>query len=118
MVDFLHALDLGRLVREVLVDGEAEAEGAALVHALVRLDGQDEVHDVVVRREVGAHRVAEREFRDVCTGEGWDRVSVCVRSSRSREMEEGGEGKVQSGVRTPGTAAGTTYLFAPGVARR
>ena len=67
MVDFLLAFDFGRIVREVLVDGKAEAEAAALVHALVRVDVQGEVEDVVGVGELGAHGVAEGELGDVCT---------------------------------------------------
>ena len=66
MVDFLLAFYFRRVVREVLVDGEGEAEGAVLVHALVRVDVQDEVEDVVWVGEFGAHGVAEGELGDVC----------------------------------------------------
>ena len=38
MVNLLGAFDLWRVVREILVDGEAEVEPSALVHSLVRLD--------------------------------------------------------------------------------
>jgi hypothetical protein len=58
MVDLLQALDLWRIMREVLVDGEAEVEGAGLVHALVRVDGQGEVENVVRTGEVRAHCAA------------------------------------------------------------
>lgn len=43
VVDFLRALDLWRLVREVLRYVECEAEDAALVHALVGRDCEREV---------------------------------------------------------------------------
>jgi hypothetical protein len=39
VIDLLQTLDLWRIMREVLVDGEAEVEGAGLVHAFVRVDG-------------------------------------------------------------------------------
>ena len=58
----MHALHLWRLVREVLVDVEAEVEAAALVHALVGLDGEAEVEDVVRIGEGGGHGVAEGEL--------------------------------------------------------
>ncbi|KAJ8107795.1 hypothetical protein OPT61_g8616 [Boeremia exigua] len=66
VVDFLRALDLGRVVREVLVDGEAEVEAPALVHALVWVDGEREVEDVVWVWEVRLHRRAEGEFFEIC----------------------------------------------------
>lgn len=66
MVDLLLALDLRGVVREVLVYREGEAEAAALVHALVRVDVQEEVEDVVGVGELGAHGVAERELGEVC----------------------------------------------------
>ena len=66
VVDLLRALDLGRVVREVLVDGEAEVEGAVLVQPFVRLDGQGEVERVVRVREVRAHGAAQRQLREVC----------------------------------------------------
>lgn len=67
MVDLLRALDLGRIMREVLVDREIEVEGAALVHALVGLDGEDEVEDVVRVGEGHFHRAAEGELVEVCS---------------------------------------------------
>lgn len=56
MVDLLHALDLGRVMGEVLVYDEAEVEGAAAIHALVGLDGEGKVEDVVGVWEVRFHR--------------------------------------------------------------
>jgi len=38
MVNLLGALDLWRVVREILVDGEAEVEPSALIHSLVWID--------------------------------------------------------------------------------
>lgn len=58
VVDLFAALHLGRLVREVGCDVEGEAELAALVHALVRLDVEDEVEDIVWVRELGLHCAA------------------------------------------------------------
>lgn len=55
MVDLLRALDFRRVVGEVLIDLEVEVEAAALVHALVRVDGELEVEDVVRVGEVRLH---------------------------------------------------------------
>lgn len=49
-------------MREVLVNGEGEGETAAFVHALVRLDGEGEVEDIVGVWEVCLHGGAEGEF--------------------------------------------------------
>ena len=65
MVDLLCALDLRRLMREVLVDGEVEAEAAVLVHAFIRLDRECEVEDIIGVWEVGLHRTTKGEFREV-----------------------------------------------------
>jgi len=65
VVDLLQALDLGRVVGEILVDGEGEVEGAGLVHALVGLDGEGEVEDVVRVGKAHLHRAAERELLQV-----------------------------------------------------
>ena len=45
-------------MREVLVDGEVEVEGPAFVHALVGLDRECEVEDVVGVGEGCLHRFA------------------------------------------------------------
>ena len=66
MVDFLRALDLGRVVGEVLVHGEAEVEDATFVHALVRFNGQGEVEDVIGVGEGHFHRVSKGKFLQVC----------------------------------------------------
>ena len=66
MVDFLHTFHFWRVVREVLVDGEAEGEGAGGVHAFVGVDGQGEVEDVVGVGEVRAHGRAEGELGEIC----------------------------------------------------
>lgn len=55
MVDLLLALDFRRVVGEILVDGEAELERATFVHALVRVDGEDEVEEIVRVRECRLH---------------------------------------------------------------
>jgi len=68
VVDFLHTLDLWRIVREVLVDGEAEGEGAGGVHAFVGVDGEGEVEDVVGVGKGGAHCAAEGELGEVYAG--------------------------------------------------
>jgi len=62
MVDLLRTLDLGWIVGEVLVHREAEVEHATFVHALVRLDGQGEVEDVVGVREGHFHCLAKCKF--------------------------------------------------------
>lgn len=66
VIDLLGTLDLGRVMREVLVDGETKVENAALVHALVRLYGQSKVQDVVGVREGHLHSISEGEFLEVC----------------------------------------------------
>lgn len=68
VVDLLRALDLWRLVWEVLADVECEVEAAVLVHALIRCDGQAEVQDVVGVREGRRHGATERQFREICCG--------------------------------------------------
>lgn len=65
MVDLLSAFNFGRIMGEVLVDGEAKVEDTTLIHALVRLDGQGEVKDVIGVRERHFHRAAEGEFLEV-----------------------------------------------------
>ena len=55
MIDLLRALDLRRIVWEVLVDGKSKVEEAALVHAFVGFDGEGEVEDVVGVGEVHFH---------------------------------------------------------------
>ena len=53
---------------EILVYCEGEAEGAVLVHALVWVDVEDEVEDVVRIGELGTHGVAQGELGNVCMG--------------------------------------------------
>jgi hypothetical protein len=65
MVDLLRALDFGRVVWEVLVDCEAKYEASAFVHALVGVDGQGKIEDIVGVGEVRFHRRAERELFEV-----------------------------------------------------
>jgi len=62
VVDLLLAEDFGRVVREILVDGEGEGEAATFVHAFVRLDCEREVEDVVRVGKIGLHGRAEGEF--------------------------------------------------------
>lgn len=45
-------------MREVLVDGEVEVEGTAFVHALVGLDHEYEVEDIIGVGEGRFHRFA------------------------------------------------------------
>lgn len=56
VVDLLLTAHLWRVVGEVLVDVEVEGEFAALVHALVGLDAQYKIEDIVRVREFGFHR--------------------------------------------------------------
>ena len=65
MIYLLRTLDLGRIMREVLVDGEGEVESATFVHSLVRLDRQDKVEDVVGVWKMHLHCAAKREFGKV-----------------------------------------------------
>ena len=62
MVDLLQAFHFRGIVREVLVDGEREVEGAIFVHALVGLDGQGEIEDVVGVGEGHFHRISQSEL--------------------------------------------------------
>lgn len=66
MVDLLRALHFRRVVGEVLVYGEGEVEDAAFVHALVWLDRESEIKDVIGVRKGRAHGGAEGEVGDVC----------------------------------------------------
>jgi hypothetical protein len=59
VVDLLFALDLWRLVREVLADGEGEVELAAFVEALVGRDGKGEIEDIVRVWEGSLHGARE-----------------------------------------------------------
>lgn len=52
-------------MRKVLVDSEAEVESPPFIHALVRVDSQGKVEDIVGIREVGFHRAAEGELVEV-----------------------------------------------------
>lgn len=47
MIDLLRTFHLRRVMWEVLIDSEVEVERSTLVHALVRLDGERKVQDVV-----------------------------------------------------------------------
>ena len=60
MINLLHAFHLRWVMREILIDREGKAECSALVHALVGLDREGEVEDVVCVREVRLHCAAER----------------------------------------------------------
>ena len=62
MVDLLRTFHLGRVVREVLVDGEVEVEGTILVHALIRVNAQREIEDVVLVRKFKPHGAAQGEL--------------------------------------------------------
>lgn len=89
MVYLLHALDLRWVMREVLIDLKVEIEAAAFVHALVGIDGELEVEDIVRIREMCLHGRAEGELFKVygsmsmCTNMSekmYIRVPFCARS--------------------------------------
>lgn len=65
VVDLLGTLDLRWVVWEVLVDGECEVEAPALVHALVWLNSEVEVKNVVWIWELGAACLALLKLRKV-----------------------------------------------------
>lgn len=65
MIDLLLAVDLGRLVGKRLRDRKPKLEDPALVHALIGLDVEEEVEDVVAVGEVGAHGRRERHLGDI-----------------------------------------------------
>ena len=44
---------------EVLIDSEVEVEGAIFVHALIRVDHQREVENVVLVGKLKAHSTAQ-----------------------------------------------------------
>lgn len=78
MVDLLRALDFRRVVRKVLIDLEIEIKATSFVHALVRIDSELEVEDIVGVREVGLHRCTEGQL-----------FQICERSQRLRRECEG-----------------------------
>jgi hypothetical protein len=63
VVQLVEALDSGRVVGEVLVDGNGKAVAAVGVVSLVRLEVCDEVEDVV---RVGELDVGEVQLGEVC----------------------------------------------------
>lgn len=65
MVYLFFAEDLGCLMRELLTDLEGEVELPALVHSLVRLDGEFEVQNIVGVFEDRLHRPGQLEFREI-----------------------------------------------------
>lgn len=65
MVDLLHAFDLWRVMREVLIDSEGEVKETTLVHALIGLDGQSEVENVIGVREGHFHGISEGELMQI-----------------------------------------------------
>lgn len=67
MIDLLCALNLRRVMWEILVNGEVEVEAAAFVHSLVRFDGEGEVQDIIGVGEGCFHSAAESafEFREI-----------------------------------------------------
>lgn len=97
MIDLLRALDFGRIVWEILVDGKVEVESSPLVHAFIGLDGQSEVEDVVRVGKRGFHGFAERpfEFREVYS------------------VEEGSAGSLRSCWRTGHGAYLSVLVAAP-----
>lgn len=91
MINLLGTLDLWRVVGEILVHGETKVEHAALVHALVRLDGQGEVEDVVRVGEGHFHGISEGEFLEVYqqgASVGMHRQDWCSQGEASVEMVE------------------------------
>lgn len=66
MINLLRALDLWRIVWEILVDVEVKVERAAFVHALVGLYCEDEIEDIVGIGERGFHGRAQGEFGEIC----------------------------------------------------
>ena len=60
MIYLLRAFHFWWIVREVLVDRKGEMEAASFIHALVWLDGQCEIENVVRVWEVGLHGASER----------------------------------------------------------
>ena len=54
---------------KILVDGEVEIERTAFIHALVRLDGQGKIENIVRIGEGGFHRFAKGAF-ELC--EVWE----------------------------------------------
>lgn len=66
VVDLLAALHLGRLMGKVGRDVEREAELATAVHALVRLDVEDEAQDVIRIGEFSPHRRAQGKLAQIC----------------------------------------------------
>lgn len=58
MIDFLRAFDFGRIVRKVLIDCKIEMKGASFVHALIRIDCQSKVENIIGTWKFGAHRTA------------------------------------------------------------
>lgn len=55
MIDLLRAFDLGRVMREILVDGKSKVKRSGLVETLVRLDRKREVENIIGIGEFGAH---------------------------------------------------------------
>lgn len=66
MVDLLLAVDLGRLVRVILVYRECEGERAAFVDALVWLEDESECHDIIWVWELGFHVWGQIQFGEIC----------------------------------------------------
>lgn len=65
MINLLRALDLWRVVREVVIDIKCEGERSTLVHAFVGLDDQVEVEDIVRVREYGLHGRTKGQLLEV-----------------------------------------------------
>lgn len=62
MIDLFATQNLRWFVGEALVDGEIEREAPGAIHALVRVNGQDKVEDVIGVGELGRHGLAEGEL--------------------------------------------------------
>ena len=70
MVDLLRAFYFRWVMRKVLINGEVKLERTAFVHALIGLDGECEVQDIVGVGEGCPHCFAQGafEFCEICEG--------------------------------------------------
>lgn len=70
MVDLLQAFYLRRVMWKVLVDGEIKIKGAPSVHALIRIDRQYEMENIIRIREVCAHGASQGKLREIYSCQG------------------------------------------------
>ena len=59
MVDLLLTLDFWGIMWEIVIDGETEMERSASIHALVRVNCEDEVEEIVWIRKGCLHSFAQ-----------------------------------------------------------